>query len=149
MRRSTWLTLLLAVAAGACGERQAEPQDPRAAAADSVTAALAMLTPETFDTVRWVADSAAISRGAVVWTYSCRKCHGNEGRGDGGWVQDGDTLRPPSFAAADWKYGSDREGLRTVIFTGTDGHMPHWGLVGLKPRDVDAVTHYITKVLRP
>ena len=26
--------------------------------------------------------------------------------------------------------------------------MPHWGMAGLKPRDIDAVTLYIERVLR-
>jgi mono/diheme cytochrome c family protein len=131
--------------AGGCG---GSADAPRAASGpDSVALALAQLTPETFDTVMWASDSAAIARGAVVWTYSCRKCHGDFGHGDGNFVQAGDTLRPPSFVAADWALAHDREAVRTVVYTGTNECMPHWN-AHLKPRDVDAVSHYITKVIR-
>lgn len=146
MRSATWsLALALLIVAAGCGggaDRQA------AAAPDSVSLALAAITPETFDTVSWPADTAAISRGSVVWTYSCRKCHGTDGSGDGGFVQHGDTIRPPSLLRPDFPYANDHEALRQAIFTGTEEGMPHWGLVGLKPRDIDAVALYINRMLR-
>jgi mono/diheme cytochrome c family protein len=143
---ATIAAVALAVASGCAQDQENETA---VVAADSVALAAALITPEMFDTISWVADSAAVSRGAVVWSYSCRKCHGNSGAGDGGWVQNGDTLRPPSFLAADWQYAGDRGALREQIYTGTNEGMPHWGLAGLKPRDIDAVSLYITRVLRP
>jgi mono/diheme cytochrome c family protein len=119
----------------------------RSVAADTAAMAAALLTPETFDTVQWPSDSEAVERGAVVWSYSCQKCHGAWGAGDGGFVQRGDTVRPPSFHGPDWRFANDREGMREQVFTGTNEGMPHWGMVGLKPRDVDAVTLYIDRVL--
>ena len=35
------------------------------------------------------------------------------------------------------------DGLREFIYTGAEGGMPHWGLEGLKYRDVDAVARFI------
>jgi mono/diheme cytochrome c family protein len=137
------VTLLLSAGCGGSGDREA-----RNAPADSTALAAALLTPETFDTIQWPSDSAALARGAVVWSYSCRKCHGDWGAGDGGFVQRGDTVRPPSFLAPDWQYATDRHGMRERVFTGTNDGMPHWGMVGLKPRDVDAVTLYIQRGLR-
>jgi mono/diheme cytochrome c family protein len=146
MRSATWsLVVALVVAVAGCGGEQAERQ---AAAPDSVALALAVITPATFDTVSWPSDSAAIARGAVVWTYSCRKCHGVDGSGNGGFVQQGDTVRPPTLLAPEWRLAGDRAAVREQIFTGTNAGMPHWGIVGLKPRDVDAAAIYIEKMLR-
>jgi mono/diheme cytochrome c family protein len=137
--------LLAALIAAGCGGNP----DGAAMSGDSTQIAASLLTPETFDTIQWPSDSAAIARGAVVWSYSCRKCHGDWGGGDGGFVQRGDTVRPPNFHDPDWRYANDRVAMRRQIFTGTNDGMPHWGMVGLKPRDMDAVTHYIQRVLRP
>jgi mono/diheme cytochrome c family protein len=115
--------------------------------ADSVGIALSQLTAETFDTIQWASDSVALARGALVWSTSCQKCHGVDGSGDAGFVQRGDTLRPPDFRADTWALGHDQEALRRQVFTGTEEGMPHWGLIGLKPRDVDAVSLYIQRTL--
>ncbi|MEJ2185811.1 MAG: c-type cytochrome, partial [Gemmatimonadota bacterium] len=111
-----------------------------AAAYDSVAAA--------FDTIHWKDEQAALDRGAVVWAYSCQKCHGERGRGDAGFVLHGDTLKPPSFLALDWKYANDPVGIHKAIFEGNKEGMPHWGLVPLSAKDIDAVTQYILKTLR-
>jgi mono/diheme cytochrome c family protein len=145
MKLATTTILMVAtctLGCGGSGDRATAEREDRAAVA------AAQLTPETFDTVQWAADTAAIARGAVVWTYSCRKCHGEAGRGDGGFVMNGDTVRPPSLLEADWRYANDRQALREQIYTGTNQGMPHWGLEGLKPRDIDAVAVYIQRMLR-
>ncbi|HUH11750.1 MAG TPA: hypothetical protein VMK65_01515 [Longimicrobiales bacterium] len=56
--------------------------------------------------------------------------------------------RPPSLARRDWPYAGDRLGLRRQVYRGSNAGMPHWGLVGPKPRDVDAVATYIETVIR-
>lgn len=146
MRSMTWSVGLLLVMTYACGSEGA----PRAGSArpDSVGLALSQLTAETFDTIQWPADSVALARGAVVWVYSCRRCHGDEGYGDGGFVQRGVTLEPPSLRAPDWRFRDDLDGIRRQVYVGTEDGMPHWGLVGLKPRDIDAVSRYIQQVVR-
>jgi mono/diheme cytochrome c family protein len=137
-------SIVVAVALSACSEPARQAQLP----ADSVAIAAALLTPESFDTIYWAEDTAAVNRGAIVWQFSCQKCHGIDGRGDGGFVLKGDTLRPPSLVHGEWRYADDLADLRRQVYVGTDGGMPHWGLVGLKLRDVDAVGHYIHEVLR-
>lgn len=146
--RSPTVVVLLPVLAACSGGGAPGGGEEVSGAADSVALAAELYDPATFDTIEWVADSAALNRGAVVWTYSCQKCHGPTGQGDGGFVMDGDTLRPPSFQAEDWEFASDADALRRQIFQGTTEGMPHWGLVGLKARDIDAVTRYIQEVLR-
>ena len=111
------------------------------------TVEAAAFTPALFDSVTWEDDRAALDRGATVYAYSCAKCHGDSGRGDGGYVLDGRLLRPPSFLADDWRFASDLPGLRQAILEGNDKGMPHWGRAGLSPRDMDAVARYITRRL--
>ena len=137
----------------ACGpsaeEREAMAAEQRAmAAADTLAEAEANFDATVFDSVSWVATDSAVARGQVVFQYSCRKCHGAEGDGTGGFVAQGDTLRPPSFLAEDWRFADDQEGLRRQISVGTATGMPHWEMEGLKPRDIDAVAHYIRLGLR-
>jgi mono/diheme cytochrome c family protein len=140
-----WMpSIVAAVVLSACSEPVRQAQAP----ADSVAIASALLTEESFDTIHWAADTAAVNRGAIVWQFSCQKCHGSDGRGDGGFVLRGDTLRPPTLVHEEWRFAHDPAGLRRQVFVGTDNGMPHWGLVGLKLRDVDAVAHYINEVLR-
>jgi len=142
----------LCVLATACGgdsvDRNAAADEARRAAADTVRMAQEAYDPAVFDTIHWAADSLALKRGAVVWSFSCSKCHGATGLGDGGFVAQGDTLRPPSFLRSDWRFDSDLDGLRRYIFAGNEKGMPHWGLVGLKPSDIDAVARYIDDFLR-
>jgi mono/diheme cytochrome c family protein len=150
MRRT--LSIIAAVAwIGACGGEPPaqEPVVQGPTRADSVQLATAAFDPAAFDTIAWTTDAEAMERGSLVYRISCSKCHGTEGRGDANFVARGDTLRPPSLLAADWRFAEDPMGLRRQIFTGNVEGMPYWGLVGLKYRDLDAVARYILQHLRP
>jgi mono/diheme cytochrome c family protein len=141
--RPLGVSLLILYGCGGGGEVPAASN----AHADSVAFALSQITVETFDTIAWPSDSAALARGALVWSTSCQRCHATDGSGTAGFVQHGDTLRPPDFRDDTWTMGRDRDALRRAIYTGTEEGMPHWGLVGLKPRDADASALYIQQVL--
>lgn len=149
MRRT--LPVLAALAwLGACGGGEPPPEVPEGPSrADSVGMAATAFDSAAFDTISWETDQEAIERGSLVFRISCSKCHGDAGRGNGRFVLEGDTLKPPSFLAADWRFSDDPTGLRRQIFTGNVAGMPYWGLVGLKYRDIDAVAHYIMDFLRP
>lgn len=122
------------------------PEGPTAE--DSVQMAAQEFDLSVFDTISWESTEAAHERGSIVFTYSCAKCHGPRGFGDGGFIAEGDTLHPPSFHRASFPFEGDLDGLRLQVYTGRPGGMPHWGLVGLGYRDVDAVARYILEVLR-
>ena len=137
---------------GACtGEPPAsgEPAVQGPSRADSVGLAMEAFDPAAFDTIAWDSAQAAIERGGLAVRISCAKCHGDGGRGNGNFVIQGDTLRPPSFLAEDWRFAEDPVELRRQIYTGNVAGMPYWGLVGLKYRDIDAVARYIIDFLRP
>ena len=136
------MTLAAALLSAACaGGEPAEDTDQ--AAPDSMALAEAAFDPTIFDTIEWEGREKALARGQVVYRFSCLKCHGNRGLGDSGFVLGGDTLRPPSFREPTWQFAGDKEGIRRQVFVGTEESMPHWGLVGLGPRDLDAVAIYI------
>lgn len=155
MRRSFAMTLFtvatvpIAVACGAEEEDAAVAEAARLAAQqDSVMLAESMFDAAVFDTITWESPEAELERGSLVWGISCSKCHGRTGAGDGGFVQRGDTLRPPSFLEDDWRFADDELGLKRQVFAGTAEGMPHWGFYGLKYRDIDAVATYIRERLR-
>lgn len=147
---SRWIPSLatLTVVAACSGERPAAEVPAGPTREDSVQMAMTAFDPAAFDTISWESDQAASERGSLVFRISCSKCHGEGGAGDGGFVLQGDTLRPPSFLTPDWRFADDPIGLRRQIFSGNVAGMPYWGLVGLKYRDIDAVARYVTGTLR-
>lgn len=151
LRRIAVPVVALVVVLTACG-REETPQDReprvRAARADSVALAEAAYDGSAFDTITWPAPAARLERGGVVWSFSCQRCHGPEGRGGGELaVQLG--FEVPSVVEPDWAYAGVLPAIRRRIFVGHEGEMPNWGLHGLKYRDIDAVAAYIEEVLRP
>lgn len=146
MRRAIPVLVSLAwLGAWGCGSGP----EQRLSRADSVGVALLTFDETVFDTIGWTSGEEVLARGEVVFETSCAKCHGPEGRGDGGFVLNGVTLTPPSFLGADWRYANRPIRLRRQIFSGSVQGMPYWGLVGLQYRDIDAVSSYILQVLRP
>ncbi len=146
------LPLVVALFAVACGpteeEIAAEAAAAAAAAQDSMMAAAErMFDASVFDTVTWETPQKRADRGAQVYTFSCARCHGDDGLGDAGFVMAGDTLRPPSFREPTWPLAGDENAIRRAIFVGTKEGMPHWGLEGLKAEAVDAVAAYILEGL--
>jgi mono/diheme cytochrome c family protein len=111
--------------------------------ADEVELAERRYDPATFDTVVWASQEAAVERGREIYAWVCADCHGPEGRGDGGRVVDGDTIRPPSFQREGWAYAADPEALHRQVFIGNSLGMPHWGLRLMRPRDIVALEKYI------
>jgi mono/diheme cytochrome c family protein len=132
--------LLVALSIAAC-ERGAEDAQEREL---RLTAeAREAYDPATYDTVQWESREAAVRRGEDVYRWACADCHGETGRGDGGYVHEGDTLRPPSFRRPDFPLGGDLDALRRQVYAGSAVGMPHWGLRRMHPRDIDAVAIYI------
>ena len=141
-----WIAMPLAVALAFSGCAPGEPAEDEAAAdtaGASFVEAQTAYDPAAFDTITWETPEAALERGEVVYRFSCLRCHGERGLGDSGFVRGGDTLRPPSFREPDWHLADNKDGIREQVFIGTMEGMPHWGLAGLGPKDIDAVATYI------
>ncbi|MFW6331418.1 MAG: hypothetical protein ACOC3J_06805, partial [Gemmatimonadota bacterium] len=92
--------LLILPVLHACGD------EPREAVEETLEAGMvqpAAFDASIFDSIAWPTPKAAVYRGATVYAYSCRRCHGDRGAGDGGYRLEGRLVRPPSFRAADWR----------------------------------------------
>jgi len=148
MRSSRLWPLALVFLTACSGEEPRGDVPAEPTAADTVAMAAEAFDAAAFDTVTWENDEEAWVRGSVVYSYSCAKCHGRQGYGDARFVTQGDTLEPPSFHQEDWRFADDPLALRQFIFTGSEGGMPHWGLEGLKAKDIDAVARFIAESLR-
>lgn len=149
IRMSGLLPALLVLAAACGGEAspEAKKEARLAARQDSTAQAESLYDAAAFDTITWENDNAMYERGGVVWSFSCQRCHGADGRGHGEWTEKyGFTV--PDLTAPDWPLAGDIPAIRKAIFVGHTSEMPNWGLKGLKPRDVDAAAHYIDGLLR-
>jgi cytochrome c len=136
---------------GACGgSSNARPQEANkdSIQADSVALASRAFDSTVFDTITWKKKGDDIARGGVVYNYSCVRCHGEDGSGVKNAIFRGDTLNVPSFLGPDWALADSPMALRKLIFAGDSTGMPHFGIIGLHYRDVDAVARYITQDLR-
>lgn len=136
---------LLGVLGGwACAEHEFEPPDreARIARADSV------FDPARFDTLTWPSDSLRAIEGNVVYSASCRNCHGPLGGGGTPYAEQR-GLDVPSLVTAGWRWADRPDSVRHRIWVGHIEGMPSWGIGGLSDREIDAVTYYLLEVLRP
>ena len=143
-RVTTIVVFALLAFVGACEKHEFEPPDRGgqvAEAADAYSAAI-------FDTIAWPTDSIRALDGNVVFSTYCRNCHGTLGKGATDYaVERG--LEVPSLIAEGWRFDASPDSVRRKVFVGHAQGMPTWGVAGLSPREIDAVTHYILNVLRP
>ena len=143
---------LVALLSGCGGGGDEVPEVPaedalRAARADSVARAVEMYDAAVFDTLTWENDNARWERGGVVWSFTCQRCHGADGKGQGEDAVNFE-ITVPDMTTADWQYAGDLPGIREKIFVGHETEMPSMGLIGLSYQDVDAAAHYIDDLLR-
>lgn len=138
------LGAVLLVAAGACTEHHFEPPDRET----QVTLASAEFSMALFDTIAWESDEVRALDGNVVYASYCRNCHGQLGAG-GTEYAEGRDLEVPSLVEPDWPMAPFRDSVLHRIYAGHAQGMPTWGVAGISPREMDAVTHYLLTVLRP
>lgn len=148
MRRSKGLGPGLAalgiLLVGACTEHEFHPPDRNAQVAQADSA----FSMAAFDSVTWSTDSVRALDGNVVYSTYCRNCHGPLGGGDTEYARSRD-LDVPSLVREDWRFADSRDSVLHRIFVGHAAGMPTWGVAGITPREMDAVTYYVTEVLRP
>lgn len=80
-------------------------------------------------------DQARLPEGQEVFAANCAACHGEEGKG---MVEVG----APDLTDENWIYGGDAQSVFTTIYSGRQGHMPHWQN-RLSPVDIRILALYV------
>jgi mono/diheme cytochrome c family protein len=135
--------LLVLAAAGACEKPEFVPPDPAERAAEAEAA----YRSAVFDTVAWTSTEERLLTGNQVFGAHCRRCHGPFGEGDTPYAREW-RLEVPSLVEPEWEYAGDLDAVRRRTFTGHPPGMPVWGIGGISPREIDAVSFYILEQLR-
>ena len=80
-------------------------------------------------------DKAMVEDGKQVFADNCVACHGEDGHGS-------TDVGAPNLTDATWIYGSDAQTVYTTIYSGRQGHMPHWE-GRLSPVDIKILALYV------
>jgi len=134
------MTLLLL---GAC-KHEMEPPDREARVSD----AEARFAETRFDTLTWSSEDQRAMDGNAVFAAKCRNCHGTLGEGGTEYAA-GRGLAVPSLVVREWALGDSLDAVRRRVFVGHASGMPTWGVAGISPREIDAVSFYVVESLRP
>lgn len=143
MRYAGVVLACLLVATG-CEKHEFHPPSAEERTAEAETAFAAL----RFDTIAWSSPEERLSEGNQVFAARCRRCHGPLGQGDGEYAK-AEGLAVPSIVGRDWRYAGSADSVRHRVFVGHYPEMQTWGVAGLTPREIDAVTHYVLNRLRP
>jgi len=128
----------------ACGQQDFEPPDRQL----RVDAAHVQYAPTLFDTVGWPDDSTRAHVGNEVFASRCRACHGPLGRGTTDYARS-QGLTVPSLVEPAWPLAASIDSVRHRVYVGHAEGMPTWGVGGITPREIDAASFYLPRLLRP
>ena len=81
------------------------------------------------------ADAEHIKAGREVFTANCVACHGQDAKGKA-------EMGAPDLTDANWIYGGDAQSIYATVYSGRQGHMPHWG-ARLSPVDIKILALYV------
>lgn len=76
-----------------------------------------------------------IEAGKQVFADNCVACHGEDARGN-------HDVGAPNLTDDSWIYGGDEQSVYTSVFSGRQGHMPHWG-DRLSPLQIKLLALYV------
>ena len=80
-------------------------------------------------------DAAKIEAGKEVFVANCVACHGDNAKGS-------HDVGAPDLTDHFWIYGGDVNSVYTSVYSGRQGHMPHWD-ARLTPLQVKLLTVYV------
>jgi len=141
---AVWM-LVLGIGLTGCGsEKEFDPPDREARVVDAEQ----QFQAARFDTLTWVSANSRAREGNAVYAAECRNCHGTVGAGDAEYAE-ARGLDVPSLIEPEWRYAASIDSVRHRVFVGHVAGMPTWGVAGITPREIDAVSFYILERLRP
>lgn len=80
-------------------------------------------------------DEARRDAGRIVFAENCVSCHGATGAGKR-------EVGAPNLTDRIWLYGGDAQSVYTTIYSGRQGHMPHWS-ERLSPGEIKLLALYV------
>lgn len=80
-------------------------------------------------------DQDRIAAGREVFADNCASCHGDEGKGS-------HDMGAPDLTDAAWIYGGSQQDVYTSVYSGRQGHMPHWE-GRMSPLTIKLLTLYV------
>lgn len=87
------------------------------------------------------AEEPAIAAGKEVFAANCVSCHGEDAKGK----QD---MGAPDLTDKYWIYGGSLDTVFTSVYSGRQGHMPHWG-TRLSDVDIKILALYVDALSPP
>ncbi|MGB3877074.1 MAG: cytochrome-c oxidase, cbb3-type subunit III [Shinella zoogloeoides] len=102
---------------------------------DGQVRAVAAYVRSLSDLPMGASDKALVEDGKQVFADNCVACHGEDGHGS-------TDVGAPNLTDATWIYGSDAQTVYTTIYSGRQGHMPHWE-GRLSPVDIKILALYV------
>ena len=79
--------------------------------------------------------SRSAKAGQAVFAANCVACHGEDGKGK-------HDVGAPDLTDGHWIYGGDLPTIYSTVYSGRQGHMPHWG-GRLSPLDLKILALYV------
>lgn len=76
-----------------------------------------------------------IAAGKQVFADNCVACHGEDAKGSR-------DVGAPNLTDKSWIYGGDEQSVYSSVYSGRQGHMPHWG-ERLSPLQIKLLTLYV------
>ena len=80
-------------------------------------------------------DAESIKAGEEIFAANCVSCHGDVAKGK----QD---VGAPDLTDKNWIYGGDLDSVYTTVYSGRQGHMPHWQN-RLAPAEIKLLALYV------
>ncbi len=90
-------------------------------------------------------EDVLVSRGEILYTQHCAKCHGDEGNGDGEGLRPL-SIRPRDFHSPHWRFEKSEKSIQTVIRDGIPGTPMPASKSALSDSDINSIASYVLEI---